>query len=79
MEPTEIVVAGLGLLGTAVISLFAFMRGSKADKETQEDAANATVYGGYSGLVGRLQEERQRLEEENAELRRRLAEAEKKI
>lgn len=79
MNLTEIAVGALGLLGSVVLAFFAYRRGTKADKAVQENIAianennaTATVVAGYGSLL-------QRIQQDNRELRERLAAAEARI
>lgn len=75
MTLTEITpfIAGpvLGLL-SVWLAYLAYQRGSRADDAAAENAANAAVYAGYGGLL-------QRYQEDNADLRLRLHNAEQRI
>lgn len=60
----------IGLLSTGLAYL-GYKRGSRADDAAQENAANAQVYAGYGGLL-------QHIQEDNVDIRRRLAECEQR-
>jgi hypothetical protein len=60
-------IAGPGIgLGALLLSYLSLRRGNRADDAAQENMERAQVYAGYGGLLEKLQED-------NAELRRSLA------
>lgn len=70
MNQTEIIVAIIGLLSSSVGAYLVLKRGVKADDAAEENKETNQIYTGYGGLIERLQED-------NLDVRQRLALAEK--
>lgn len=72
MNFTDIIVGFFGLMGSVVVAYLAYKRGVRADDAVDENTKISHIYEGYGSLIKILQDD-------NAELRQRLAKAEERI